>query len=189
MGANKVEVELKFLGADLRELRSRLQACGAKCESPRALEVNVVYDDDSGTLAASSRLLRLRDGKELTVKIPVEDAEFKSREELTVQVTDGDIDALLEGLGYRERWRYEKYREGWDCDGMWVTLDELPFIGGVVEIEGERDGIMPVAERIGLAGATRSTGNYRGLYEEYRARTGMAAGDMTFAAEAMARKP
>jgi adenylate cyclase class 2 len=184
-----LEVELKFLGADLAALRQRLAEVGARCKSPRSLEVNVVFDDDSFRLAGSERLLRLRDGHELTVKIPVEDSEFKSREELTIHVADGDVVALLDGLGFKERWRYEKYREGWDCEGLWVTLDELPFIGAVVELEGDRDKIMSVAQLLGLSSLETSTSNYHALYDAHRRRTGMPPGDMTFAAETGARTP
>jgi adenylate cyclase class IV len=180
---NSVEVELKYLGPDLEAVRRRLHVVGASLGAPRALEVNLVFDTSEGALASSGRLLRLRDGKEMTVKTPVEDAEFKSRRELTITVAGGDAEGLLRGLGYEVRWRYEKWREGWDLDGMWITLDELPFVGAVVESEGDRGKIQGTAELLGLGGLATSTGSYRDLFLEYAAREGRAAGDMTFAAE------
>jgi adenylate cyclase class 2 len=181
---NSVEVELKYVGADLGGVRRRLQEAGARLEGERALETNVTFDDDTLSLKSSDRLLRLRNGAELTVKIPVEDDRYKSRQEITAHVADGNIEALLLGLGYRPVWRYEKFREGWDLDGMYITLDEMPFVGPVVEIEGDREKIDQTAERLGLAGVPTSTANYRALYDEYAARTGLERGDMTFAAEA-----
>ncbi|MFN2465867.1 MAG: class IV adenylate cyclase [Candidatus Dormibacteria bacterium] len=184
---NSVEVELKYLGADLNQVRRRLREAGAHLEGERNLETNVLFDDETASMASSDRLLRLRNGGELTVKIPVEDERYKARREITVQVSDGDIEELLGGLGFRPTWRYEKYREGWDLEGMWITLDEMPFVGPVVEIEGERERIDGVAARLGLADVPTSTGSYRSLYDEYVARKGMERGDMTFSAEQAAR--
>lgn len=182
-----VEVEMKYLGPDLAEVRSRLQAAGARLEGPRALETNATFDDPDESLRKSERLLRLRDGNELTVKIPVQDDRFKSRREITAHIADGSIEEILDALGYRPTWRYEKYREGWDLDGMWVTLDEMPFVGPVVEIEGDRERIDATAEKLGLSGLRTSTGNYRSLYEEYRTAHALPPGDMTFEAESRAK--
>ena len=181
---NAVEVELKYLGADLDGVRGRLRELGARLEGPRALETNTVFDDEAGSLARSGRLLRLRNGHELTVKTPVEDAKYKARAEHTIHVEDGETDAILAGLGFRAAWRYEKYREGWDLEGMFVTLDELPFVGSVVEIEGARENIDATAERLGLAGLPTSAASYRELYDTLIAERGLAPGDMTFDAEA-----
>lgn len=181
-------MELKYIGADLQDVRRRLAEAGARLEEPRSLETNATFDDVDESLRTSEKLLRLRDGKELTVKIPVDDAKFKSRREITAHVADGNIEEILEALGYRPNWRYEKYREGWDFDGMWVTLDEMPFVGPVVEIEGDRERIGATAEELGLSGLRTSTGNYRSLYEEHRGKHGLPPGDMTFEAQAQAQK-
>lgn len=185
---NSVEIELKYVGADLGEVRRRLQEAGARLEDERSLETNAVFDDDQEGLRRRERVLRLRNGEELTVKIPVEDEQYKSRREITVHIADGPIEEVLEGLGYRPTWRYEKWREGWDLDGMFVTLDEMPFVGPVVEIEGDRERIDQTAERLGLMDVRTSTGNYRSLYDEYAREKGLEPGDMTFAAEAASRK-
>jgi adenylate cyclase, class 2 len=179
-----VEVELKYLQVNLEEVRRRLAEAGARLAEPRSLETNQVFDDADESLRQSKRLLRLRNGHELTVKLPLEDAEYKSRQEINIDVAEGDIEGFLSGLGYGALWRYEKWREGWDLNGMWVTLDELPFIGPVVEIEGDRDRIDSIAGRIGLAEKPTSTANYQTLYLDYCAARGVPPGDMTFSAEA-----
>lgn len=179
-------MELKYVGADLGEVRRRLLEAGARLEGARSLETNAVFDDDQASLRRTERLLRLRNGEELTVKIPVDDEKFKARREITLHTADGPIEEVLEGLGFRPTWRYEKWRESWDLDGMFVTLDEMPFVGPVVEIEGDRERIDQTADRLGLGDVRTSTGNYRSLYDEYVRETGMEPGDMTFAAEAAA---
>ncbi|MFN2462620.1 MAG: class IV adenylate cyclase, partial [Candidatus Dormibacteria bacterium] len=184
---NSVEVELKYLGPDLADTRRRLLEAGAKVAGPRELETNVVFDDERQSLRNSERLLRLRNGEELTVKLPVQDDQYKSRREITIHGSGGSVAELLGGLGFRPTWAYEKYREGFDMDGMFVTLDELPFVGAVVEIEGDRERIDETAARLGLASLTTSTASYRTLYEEYAAANGISRGDMTWEAEAALR--
>ena len=183
---NSVEVELKYLGADLAEVRRRLMAAGATLAGPRELETNAVFDDKDGSLKQTERLLRLRNGVELTVKLPVADSEFKARREITVMATGGDVEDLLGGLGFTPTWKYEKYREGWDLDGMFVTLDEMPFVGHVVEIEGDREKIDATAAILGLEGVKTSTASYRAVYDEYVIAEGLKPGNMTFAEEAAA---
>jgi predicted adenylyl cyclase CyaB len=178
------EVELKYLGADLDDIRRRLREAEAHLAEPRALETNLVFDDAEHSLRASDRLLRLRNGRELTVKLPLEDTAYKARQEINLDVAEGDIDAFLAGLGYAVDWRYEKWREGWEVGDMWVTLDELPFIGDVVEIEGDRQKIDEVAAMLGLSDHSTSTATYLELFQDHPAGRGPKAGDMTFAAEA-----
>jgi predicted adenylyl cyclase CyaB len=180
------EVELKYLEADLEDVRRRLVAAGGRLAEPRALETNLVFDDHGHSLRDSDRLLRLRNGRELTVKLPLEDTIYKSRQEINLDVVEGDIQSFLAGLGYDVDWRYEKWREGWELGGMWVTLDELPFIGSVVEIEGDRQKIDDIASKLGLSGHTTSTDTYLALFLDHRSSRGLAPGDMTFAAEATA---
>ena len=170
--------------ADLADVKQRLRDAGARLVAPRALETNLVFDDAEQSLRQSDRLLRLRNGRELTVKLPLEDTTYKARQEINLDVAEGDIVSFLAGLGYEVDWRYEKWREGWDLGGMWVTLDELPFIGAVVEIEGDRHKIDEIASRLGLSGHTTSTANYLALFQDHRASLGLEPGDMTFAAEA-----
>ena len=174
-----LETELKYLGPDLEAVRQRLREVGAELETAREHEVNVVFDDDQEGLRASGRLLRLRNGRELTVKLPVQSGRFKARQEITVMVEEG-VEALLDGHGLRPRWRYEKYRETWRLDGMIVTLDETPGVGPVVEVEGEPDGIDPVALKLGLDRLETSAENYRTLFEKWCAQNGRSTTDMTF---------
>jgi adenylate cyclase class 2 len=185
---SKVETEIKILGPDLDAVRERLPELGANRALPRALETNAVFDDGAGSLRRSDRLLRLRNQRELTVKLPLEDERFKSRREITVMVQGGPAEELLAGLGYQVVFRYEKYREYWDLDGVIITLDELPFIGTVTEIEGESWKIEDTAARLGLEGLPTSTSNYLELFADHARRHDLPDGTfMTFAAEAANR--
>jgi adenylate cyclase class 2 len=185
-GSN-LEVELKYLGADHERVREALHAAGARLTGGRGLEVNLVFDNPDERLRRSGRLLRLRDGHELTVKLPVADDRYKSRHELTLQVASGDVEATLAGIDFAVVWRYEKYREKWELGGMLITLDELPFLGQLVEIEGDRDRIDAVAKQLALDALETSTATYRDLFMAHAEKAGIAAGDLTFAAEGAAR--
>ena len=44
--------------------------------------------------------------------------------------------AILENLGYRQVFRYQKYRESWRHRGQEIEIDETP-IGCFLEIEGD----------------------------------------------------
>jgi predicted adenylyl cyclase CyaB len=183
MAGAVVEIELKYIGPDIRALRLRLDELGAYRASARALERNVVFDDERMSLMASQRLLRLRDHRELTLKEPLQDDRYKVRRELTLQIERGDVEAFLRALGYRPTWHYEKYRQVWDLDHMAVMIDELPFLGTVVEIEGKRDRIEDTARKLGLDGLPTSSANYRSLFIDYATTHGFPPADLTFEAE------
>ena len=93
------------------------------------------------------------------------------------------MEALLAELGYRVVWRYEKRREGWNLEGMWITLDDAPFLGPVVEIEGDAARIDETARRLGLDGLPTSAETYFSLFADYLHQRELDWRDMTFAEE------
>jgi hypothetical protein len=56
-----------------------------------------------------------------------------------------------------------------------------------VEIEGDRDRIDAVAKQLALDALETSTATYRDLFMAHAEKAGIAAGDLTFAAEGAAR--
>lgn len=185
MGDQKrTETEVKIKVGDLHEIEDRLKAAGASLKAGRVYERNVRYDDASGSLTLSGRLLRLRQDTRarLTYKEPGEitSTGALSRPELEVEVSDFEtMDLLLHKLGYRVAWIYEKYRTTYELNGCEITLDELPF-GGFVEIEGESDTIEHVLAVIDLATAPRIPASYSELFFRLKAEHGLAFRDLTF---------
>ncbi len=177
-----LEIELKYLDADLDVLRARLGEKGAGFMG-RHYEFNRVFDDADRTLRSRSVLLRLRrrrgpgrDDALLTVKSPsLEKTSSRAKvyveSETVVDNADGMAEAL-EVLGYRPAFAYEKVREKWSLMGCAVCLDRLPF-GDFVEIEGPEDDILACESALGLDPGKRSRETYHALNLAHRERNGL----------------
>jgi adenylate cyclase class 2 len=176
--SEEVEVKLAFDSPD--EARASLIGAGASQSIPRHLEDNAAYDREPGQLAPGDQLLRLRRAREkawLTFKRPVPGARrHKVRIEHETAVADAEaMHRILEGLGYRVVWRYQKHRTVFSLAGVEACLDETP-LGCFVELEGEPDAIDQAARLLGRGPADYIRQSYRDLQ---RARGGaLGAGDL-----------
>jgi len=177
------EIEAKFLLPHLADLRARLLAGGGRLVSPRTLELNLRFDDESRRLSAAGRVLRLRRDRSthLTYKAPGPTPEERVEVEVEVEHPD-DGRRFLEALGYHVVAAYEKYREIFDLGGASVMLDELPF-GHFVEIEADSlEAVRTSAGMLGLAWEQRLRASYLDLFEAVRTRLGRTVDQATFAA-------
>ena len=86
---------------------------------------------------------------------------------------------MLEQLGFRVWFRYQKYREEFALDDVIVTLDETP-VGTFVEIEGGDSGIADTAEALGRGPGDYLLDSYRRLYQIDCETRGIAVADMLF---------
>lgn len=179
--ASSEERELKFEVASLDAILRRLAQLGAVPAAPPSQEVNWLFDRD-GELAGSGRVLRLRaddSGDRLTYKGRASyEAGVKTREEHEFRIDDARAArALLEGLGYRASWRYDKVRQTVRLDGCEVALDHTP-IGDYVEFEGPR--AEEVARLCQLDPEVAEPRSYPELYQAYRDAHPNAPEFMTF---------
>ena len=88
---------------------------------------------------------------------------------------------ILERLGYRPSFAYEKFRTTFKSpgeDGI-VTLDETP-IGDFLELEGPGYWIDQTDVRLGFGPADYITSSYAALYEEHRRTHATVPRDMKF---------
>jgi adenylate cyclase class 2 len=195
-GAAGKEIEVKLRVADRRALRRRLLRLGARAAGARVHEMNILYDTPEGALQSSGRALRVRVERRpashagrttktahvlprvarLTYKGPVKAASagaaggsssYKVREEREVVLTDADVIAgILQGIGLRPSFRYEKYRSAFRLPGLpdlQVDLDETP-IGDFLELEGGRDAIDRAAKLLGFGPPDYITLSYPELF-------------------------
>jgi adenylate cyclase class 2 len=184
------EIEVKIPVASLSPIRDRLRDAGA---SPRAAaheESNVLFDDPERNLAGGGRTIRLRRARGraiLTYKGPARFQDgAKVREERDTEVTDPDETvAILAGLGLLPRFRYDKRREEWDCEGAVVALDETP-IGLFVEVEGDPASIRRVVALLALDPSESIPYSYAELYARRRKEDPSLPPDMVFPSGASA---
>jgi adenylate cyclase class 2 len=206
------EVEVKLRIEDPVALRRRMASLKMR-PNGRVYERNTLFDTPHGGLAKHGQLLRIRvEGPAtrpeaagsaiLTFKGPSELAttaqgqplspargkkRYKIREELEVVVPDPDkLRAILERLGLRRWFRYEKYRTSYHLPaslhwarGLQVELDETP-IGTFLELEGPPLAIDRAAKLLGYGLEDYITRSYLALYLDQCRKQGVPAGDMLF---------
>ena len=182
-GLNR-ETEIKLRAPEPAAARALLASRGFTESRPRLLERNCLYDDQGATLQAEGRLLRIREqGGEaiFTYKGPSETTGgHKSREEIEAGIGGAANFALiLERLGYRPGFRYEKYRTEFTDGAGIVTLDETP-VGEYFEIEGESAWIDRTAALLGYTPDAYITLSYYKLYLEHCEQRGVEPGDLLF---------
>lgn len=135
---------------------------------PRHFEDNVLFDDDGHGLRAGGKLLRLRragGAALLTFKAPSQGVPgIKTRAEIESRVEDPDaLRAILEGVGLRPVFRYQKYREAYAWRDAEIVLDETP-VGTYLEIEGPASTIQAAADGLGYQPADYILESYAGLF-------------------------
>jgi adenylate cyclase class 2 len=163
-----IETEIKLRIADVAATRAALRRAGAELVGKRHFEDNVLFDDPAGTLRAAGTVLRLRTIPHravLTFKGPRELEEgVKSREERETVVADpAALRVILERLGFRPVFRYQKHRETWRLRGQTVEVDETP-VGPFLEIEGDAEGIHAAAADLGYSRSDYMLESYVSLF-------------------------
>ena len=177
------EVEIKFCVADLKALIRKLHGAKFRRITPRTHEMNTLFDLRGSPLRKRGDLLRLRKyGDEwlLTHKSKGREGRHKNRVENETHVEDGkQTEAILQALGFRPTFRYEKFRAEWDDGHGHVVMDETP-IGNFGEIEGPARWIDRTAKALGIRREDYLTDTYAGLFFAWKRRTHSAAKEMTF---------
>jgi len=184
VGPGNQETEIKLRAPSPGAAAELLTTHGFSVVKPRVFERNAMFDTPAGELRAAGKILRLRqagDRATLTFKGEASTGRHKSREELETTVADPSMLALiLERLGYRRTFIYEKYRtEFEDEDGCGVaTLDETS-IGTFLELEGPAEWIDATAAHLGFRESDYITASYGRLYLEWCAARDLTPANMT----------
>ncbi len=110
---------------------------------------------------------------------------YKVREEIETAVAEPEkLSSILEALGLRGWFRYEKYRTSFRLPGPWakelvIDLDETP-IGTFAELEGPPEAIDRAATLLGYRRVDYITKTYLALHLEQCRKRGVPTSDMTF---------
>jgi len=186
----ETEIKLRIEGAGkagAAKARASLRRHGFAIIAPRVFEQNLVLDDERGSIRERGMLLRVRGaGKVITCtfKGVAVTGRHKSREEREFRASDLDsCIALFAGLGFRETFRYEKYRTEFarDHEPGHVTLDETP-IGVFMELEGPARWIDRTARELGFPVTAYVNDSYVKLYEQWCEAAGVEPTGMRFEA-------
>jgi adenylate cyclase class 2 len=185
MVMNEQELEVKFYVSELNELQKRLESIGAQVVQPRTHEVNLRFDTPDRDLTRTYQVLRLRHDTaiRLTYKGPSQvKGGVRARKEIEFVVSDFKAaQDLLEVLGYQVSMMYEKFRTEYILDGVYITLDEMPY-GDFTEIEGpDPQSIQAINQRLGLDWDKRILESYNLLFERLRSILGFEFRDLSFA--------
>ena len=186
--SKQLEIEVKLRIRNLQRLRRDLLAMGCQETVPRSLERNWTWDFPGQPLREQGKLLRVRQFAGrclLTFKgVAQQSSHFKIREERETVVQDRRIlDVILERLGLRVMFRYEKFRTSYSLRlrGMRrsvdLSADETP-IGNYLEIEGTEADIHRVAEKLGFDQDAFIKESYLALFAKSRSRKSQR--DMVF---------
>lgn len=188
----EIEIKLRVGGSggsadrdSVAKARALLRRQSFVVIKPRVFEQNLVLDDAQGSLRERGLLLRVRGAGKIvtcTFKGSEVPGRHKRREEREFRA--GDLDAcvaVFAGLGFRETFRYEKYRTEFARNGEpgHVTLDETP-VGVFMELEGPPRWIDRTAKALGFSRAMYITDSYSRLYEAWCQDKGVEPEDMRF---------
>lgn len=183
-GGRPVEIEVKVPVPSLVAVRDRAVALGYEPVLPRHFEANILYDYPDRSLSLAGCLLRVRETPHhalLTFKGKVvHDPSYKVRPEVETKCESGPaLRDIMENIGLRPFFRYEKFREEFAGEGGLLCLDELPF-GQFLELEGDPASIEALAKALGLDPATFVKRSYADIYGEHCRSLGVPFGDIVF---------
>lgn len=202
MSANQ-EIEIKFRIEDVALFTDKLQRSGFRLVTERTHEMNTLYDLPGGRLRRRGALLRIRKyGHKWTVtykdKSRIKPGRHKARREIETPVENGQALAeILEALGFKPSFAYEKFRSEWtggpqarsgikagqtSGEGVGighVVIDETP-IGNFGEIEGPPQWIDEVARRLGISIPQYITASYAELFVQWQKKTRSKVTQMLF---------
>ena len=175
------EIKLRFDTPDAA--RRAVVGAGARPLRARRLQSDCLLDREREPLADRACTLRVRiDGgaARVTFKGAPKLGTTKVREELETAVGDGEmLLQVLERIGFRVWFRYEKYREEFRRGDLVIAVDEAP-IGTFVELEGSEPDIVAMAATLGRGPDDFILDSYLALFRAHCAATGASASDMVF---------
>jgi adenylate cyclase class 2 len=192
-----LEIEAKLKVAAHEPVREALRRASAE-HLRTVLETNHVFDSADGSLRRRGCGLRVRScrspdggaaGTTLTFKGPVQPGEFKTREEIELQIEPAERTiALLRALGFERFLLFQKRRESWRLDDATVMLDEVPRLGLYVEIEGpSAERVQRVRSVLGLADEPHIRDSYLALLARHATTPRERRGEFVFEDEGAVR--
>jgi adenylate cyclase class 2 len=180
---SKLEIEIKFKIENIKILTAQIKALGFRLVTKRTHEMNTLYDRPGQPLRRRGALLRVRKyGQKWTVtyKDKGKQGRHKSRREIETPVEQGQaLVKILQEIGFKPGFSYEKYRTEWADETGHVVIDETP-VGNFGEIEGPPKWIDAVARRLEISREQYITASYADLFMQWKRAKRSSASQMLF---------
>jgi adenylate cyclase class 2 len=175
---NEIEKEIKLKIDSPRKILQKIIGSGFCLSKRRHFEDNFLFDFDNKRLLSNGCILRLRIVKDksiLTYKEPSSIFSMtKVRKEIETDVADPSaIFKILENLGLKVIFRYQKYRRIYKKKGLTLSVDETP-VGNFIELEGSEEEIITEAKNLGFSPSDFIKDSYMEIFLREK------SGDMVF---------
>jgi adenylate cyclase class 2 len=178
-----IEREIKLCYDSPAAARQAVIEAGATPLRERRLQNDCLLDRKTEPLGDNHCTLRVRfdgDCSRVTFKGAPAPGSMKVREEIETTVGDGKLLLqLLERIGFRVWFRYQKYREEFRRGDLVIAVDESP-IGTFVELEGDEEDILAMATTLERPVSDFVLDSYRALFLKHRRAQGATATHMLF---------
>ena len=178
-----LEIEVKFLLDDMPAIQDRIIQLGGISDGP-VFETNIRFENESHGLRKNRSILRLRNDRKTTLTFKSDanepDNQFKINTEYEVVVDNFSMmEQILKALGFHQEQIYEKNRDTVLLHHTVICLDTMPF-GPFLEIEGSKENIREMAQRLGLVWEDRVILNYITIFERLKKECNLPFSDITF---------
>lgn len=174
MGFQKNEIEIKFKILNSSQLDKIKEVLDSICDKKldRVFEKTIRFDTKDMFLEKHNKFIRVRSGykNSITFKKKIVTSYFKEREETEFEIEDIEkMTKILNELGFDNNLIMEKYRQKWIVGDLEIVIDELPF-GIFIEIEGEKEDITKMIEKLDLKSSESSNLTYWDIWDKLRSK-------------------
>ncbi len=164
--------ELKFLISKPAacSFRDAIKKLGGILIYPRTREVHTIYDDGAGSVGVQDARLYLQSGVNYSLSYERSLSRQGMRQDLVLATKVGSIEAMkkiLRRIGFTPISNFVRHRTTWEIGATQISLCEFLF-GTYLEITGETEHLLHLAERFGLALKDGITASYEDLHRDYR---------------------
>lgn len=150
----QTEIEAKWLGIDIEEIRQHLKSIGATLITAERMMIRSVYDYPDNRLDKIAGWIRVRDeGDKITMSYKqLNERTLHGTKEISVTVDSfGGACDFLQSIGLIQKSYQETKRESWKLGGTEIELDTWPWVPSLIEIEAKDEAeLWNVADKLGL---------------------------------------
>lgn len=170
-----IETEIKIQLENSEKIRKKiLSLVGAKSLGKQR-QLDIYFDTEDEQVRASDQVRKLRLHGDVAIftykgsrnKEDI-DAGIHRRLELESRIQDFEnIRAILKGWGHKETELSEKIREIFDYEGIKILIDQVAFLSWWIEIEGAKEKILEVANKLGLDATKADKRHYGEIFADF----------------------